>query len=336
MMLATTETDQSVSAAMKNASNTFLVLVCLCSLVGCQSGSQTPRSSQVNKNPIADNTQKQQTFPKFDQGALHDRILKERDLERQRVGIKRLTDPRLLASIALADTVHANNRSQAVWRLKDQRLIVKIAFETKSRVVRANALRQIGAQRWLRHVALMLTDPKEIALIVRKLHKQDELMRVALDADSHHARIAAATKLRDGSLRARIARQDIDWRVRVAVLKTITDADVLRSAALGGEHRWERYLAASRYDKMDLLEALPEWEEGQRCCTVKRSRFLSGIPGAESKRSKRRLNRSFRVSSARKKAAERRKVRNAPRRFEKPTSNGMHFTSSSRITCALR
>lgn len=145
-------------------------------------------------------------------------------------------DDQYLATVIARSTLDWRTRAAAVDLFDDVVVLDRLSLSDESWAVRAEAARRS---------ADIAAKGGEIGL-----------GKLALDAASACARAAAAARVTDQGLLARIVTTDFDDRVRLAAVGQIEESDLLVRVAAADSH-WEvRHAAVSKLDDQGALAAV--------------------------------------------------------------------------------
>jgi uncharacterized protein YihD (DUF1040 family) len=189
----------------------------------------------------------------------------------------KITDQSLVVKIVLdhEDDVLGHNTSyEAIYALKDQSLLAKVAAESKSPDCRGLAVSRISDQGLLAKLAVESSFYDVRKTAVEKLTDQVLLQKIAATDSAGVVREAALTTLvdPDRALVARMAVQDKEDFVRTAAVSRLKDQSLLSRIALHDGDPSARRAAAKRLDDQVSLArlAVKDPEESVRQAAVER------------------------------------------------------------------
>lgn len=178
------------------------------------------------------------------------------DYDVWRAALQKLTDPVLLAEMAMARTGPTHiKREGAVQKLTDQKVLELIAKSDPDERVRLAAVGKITDQAALGDIALIEMPLKEDVRVaaIEKLTDQTLLGRLATADDKREVRRAAARRLEDQALLGRLARKDDDPVVRKIAINRLKDQALLFNIAETDRDQEVRTAAVAAITDQTLL-----------------------------------------------------------------------------------
>jgi hypothetical protein len=173
--------------------------------------------------------------PTGDKDASADSFMKDKDWRVRQVAVEKITEPRVLAEIALEDT-DCRVRLKAVEKSTDQVVLAKVAVTDADVDVRRAA--------------------------VRRLTDQGALGRIATEDTNQWVRGDALKNLTDRVALAKIAVTERNWVVRYSVVERLTDRVVLAKITVEDTESSIRQLAAKKLAEQNVLAKIGRKEEG--------------------------------------------------------------------------
>ena len=199
-----------------------------------------------------------------DQSILGQIVLSTKDRYIRRHAARRITDRRILRSLALQE----KNIAAAMMAVEkfdsryfsvegDEELLTEIATGAPHECVRLEAARELPQQEPLAELALNAEDRRVRREATKCLTNETVLVRLALGRDSDVA-TAAVYGLRDRALMARVALSAYDWGVRRVACTALEDRDLLKRIAMNDSDQRVREVAAEMAADDDYWADLAE------------------------------------------------------------------------------
>lgn len=144
--------------------------------------------------------------------------LQDKDWKVRRAAVQLLTDQAVLANVAIRDEQEVLNRA-ALAKITDQAALARVAVAGKGGLLEKDAISKEAIDK--------LTDQRLLMIVATRSRSTVDASSVSLEL-----RLAAAEKITDQALLAKIAIEDDSSEVRAAALKNLTDQSALASEAI--------------------------------------------------------------------------------------------------------